>query len=226
VTNTENGDDDSPEERARRRWDEVGAALQRAIVLGQRWDEVADALEGADVLRQLAELARVPKAKRVEFCRQVSNLTSDMWTYDTDRRALVVAKQNKSLSRAIAALQAARQALAELDEELREAARELIVEIELGMTRFLACLREESGPARRRADGRGRRPGRVNWMFAAFVVKLRRAARAAGGRLGLQKNIEKGPLLKAIKILAPHLPDGFVPKPMSTSTLQRIIRGR
>jgi len=226
VTNTEKGDDDAPEERARRRWDEVGAALQRANVLGQRWDEVADALEGADVLRQLAELARVPKEKRVEFCRQVSNLISDIWTYDVDRRALLVAKQNKSLSRAIAALHAARQALAELDEEFREAAREPIVEIELGMTKFLACLREESGPARRRADGRGRRPGRVNWMFAAFVVKLRRAARAADGRLGLQKNIEKGPLLEAIEILAPHLPDGFVPKPMSTSTLQRTISGR
>jgi hypothetical protein len=226
VTNTEKGDDDAPEERARRRWDEVGAALQRAIVLGQRWDEVAGALEGADVLRQLAELARVPKEKRVEFCRQVSNLISDMWTYDADRRALLVAKQNKSLSRAIAALQAARQAVAELDEELREAARGPIVEIELGITTFLACMREESGPARRRADGRGRRPGRVNWMFAAFVVKLRRAARAADGRLGLQKNIEKGPLLEAIKILAPHLPDGFVPKPMSTSTLQRTISGR
>jgi hypothetical protein len=148
-----------------------------------------------------------------------------MWTFDADRRALVVAKQNKAVSRAIDALRAARQALADLDEELREAARELIVEIELGMTRFLACMGEESGPARRRADGRGRRPGRVNWMFAAFVVKLRRAARAAGGRLGLQKNIEKGPLLEAIKIVAPHLPDGFVPKCLSASTLQRIIKG-
>jgi hypothetical protein len=131
VTNTEKGDDDAPEERARRRWDEVGAALQRANVLGQRWDEVAGALEGADVLRQLAELARVPKEKRVEFCRQVSNLISDMWTYDADRRALLMAKQNKSLSRAIAALQAARQAVAELDEELREAARGPIVEIDV-----------------------------------------------------------------------------------------------
>jgi hypothetical protein len=226
VTNTENGDADAPEERARRLWDEVGAALQRAIVLGQRLDEVTDALEGANVLRRLAELARVPDEKRVEFCRQVSNLVSDMWRYDADRRALVVAKQNKSLSRAIDALQAARQALADLDEELREAARELIVEIELGVTQFLACMGEESGPPRRRADGRGRRPGRVNWMFAAFVVKLRRAASAAGGRLGLQKNISKGALLEAIKILAPHLPDGFVPKPMSTSTLQRTISGR
>jgi hypothetical protein len=226
VTNTDNGDHDAPEERVRRQWDEIGAALQRANVLGQRWDEVADALEGADVLRQLAEFARVPEAKRVEFCRQVSNLISDIWTYDADRRALLVAKQNKSLSRAIDALRAARQALADLDEELREAARELIVEIELGVTQFLACMREESGPARRRADGRGRRPGRVNWMFAAFVVKLRRAARAAGGRLGLEKNIEKGPLLEAIKIVAPHLPNGFVPKRMSTSTLQRTISGR
>lgn len=225
MTNTENGDDDAPEERARRRWDEVGAALQRANVLGQRWAEVADALEGTDVLRQLAELACVPEENRVEFCRQVSNLVSDVWTYDADRRALLVAKKNKSLSRALDALRAARQALAELNEELREAFRELIVEIELGMTRFLACMREDSGPARRRADGRGRRPGSVNWMFAAFVVKLRRAARAAGGRLGLQKNIPKGALLEAIGILTPHLPDGFVPKRRSASTLQRIIRG-
>jgi hypothetical protein len=226
VTNTDDGDHDAPEERVRRQWDEIGAALQRANVLGQRWDEVADALEGADVLRQLAELTRVPKEKRVEFCRQVSNLISDIWTYDADRQALLVPKQNKSLSRAIDALRAARQALADLDEELREAARELIVEIELPMTLFLACMREDAGPARRRTGGRGRRPGSVNWMFAAFVVKLRRAARAAGGRLGLEKNIEKGPLLEAIKIVAPHLPDGFVPKPMSTSTLQRAISGR
>ena len=153
----------------------------------------------------------------------MSNLVSDIWTYDADRRALLMAK-NKSLSRAIDALRAARQALAELDEGAWEA-RELIVEIELGMTQFLACMGEDSGPARRRADGRGRRPGSVNWMFAAFVVKLRLAARVAGGRLGLQKNINKGALLEAIKILAPHLPDGFVPKRRSASTLQRIIRG-
>jgi hypothetical protein len=210
----------------RQQWDEIGAALQRANVLGQRWDEVTDALEGADVLRQLAELARVPDEKCVEFCRQVSNLVSDMWRYDADHRALVAAKQNKSLSRAIDALRAAKQALADLDEELREAGRELILRTELEITQFLACMGEESGPARRRADGRGRRPGRVNWMFAAFVVKMGRAASAAGGRLGLQKNIKKGPLLEAIKILAPHLPDGFVPKNMSASTLQRIISSR
>jgi ribosomal protein L22 len=224
-TPTDNGDHHASEERVRRQWDEIGAALQRANVSGQRWDEVADVLQGADVLPQLAELARVPEEKRVEFCRQVSSLISDMWRYDADRRALLVAKQNKSLSRAIGALRAARQALADLDEELREAARELIIEIELGITQFLACMGEESGPARRRADGRGRRPGRVNWMFAAFVVKLRRAVKAAGGRLGLQKNFNKGALLKAIKIVAPHLPDGFVPKPLSASTLQRIISG-
>jgi ribosomal protein L22 len=226
VTPTKNGCDGAPEERVRR-WDEVAAALQRANVLGQRWDEVADALEGANVLRQLAELARVPEEKRVEFCRQVSNLVSDMWTYDIDRRALVVAKQKKSLSRAIDALQAAKQALADLDEESREALKELIVQMELGITMFLACMREESGPARRRAHRRGRRPGTVkNWLFAAFVVKLRIAVRAAGGRLGLQKNIEKGALLEAIKILVSHLPEGLVPKRLSASTLQRIITGR
>jgi hypothetical protein len=226
VTPTDNGDHDAPEKRARRQWDEIGAALQRANVLGQRWDEVEDSLEGANVLQQLAELARVPDEKRIEFCRQVSNLVSDMWRHDAHHRQLVLAKQNKSLSLAIDALRAAKQALADLDEDLREAGGELIINTELAITHFLACMGEDSGPARRRADGRGRRPGSVNWMFAAFVVKLRRAASAAGGRLGLQKNIRKGALLEAIEILAPHLPDGFVPKRLSASTLQRIISGR
>jgi hypothetical protein len=43
-----------------------------------------------------------------------------------------------------------------------------------------------------------------------------------GGRLTLEKNIVRGSLIKAIKILAEHLPDGFVPDPVSTSTLQRL----
>jgi len=211
----------------KKQWDEIGDALQRANVLGQRWDEVADALEGADVLRQLAELARVPVEKRVEFCRQVSNLISDMWRSDADRRALLKAKTNTPLSQAIDALRDARQALADLDQELREAGGELIINIELWVTQFLACMGEDSAPPRRRAHRRGRRPGTVkNWRFEAFVVKLRRAVTASGGRLGLQKNIEKGPLLEAIDMLAPHLPDGFVPKPRSASTLQRIISGR
>jgi hypothetical protein len=192
VTATDKQDHNAPDERVRQRWDEVGAALQRAIVLGQQWEEVAEALEGANVLGQLAELARVPKENRVEFCRQLSSLLSDMWTFDADSRALVLAKQNKSISRAIDTLRAARQALADLDEEFREALRGPIIDIEKGTAVFLACLREESAPAHRRAYPRGRRPGTAkNWLFAAFVVKLKRMVKAAGGRLGLQKTLRK-----------------------------------
>jgi hypothetical protein len=211
VTNTENGDDDAPEERARR-----------------RWDEVADALEGANVLRRLVELARVPQANRSRFSNAVFDLVLDVWDNEYDRRsAASVVQQDETLARAIGSLQSARQAFADLDVEHRKLLWWPISEIETGIDRFLQWASgQEPEPTRRRAHRRGRRPGRVNWMFAAFVVKLRRAASAAGGRLGLQKNIKKGPLLEAIEIVAPHLPDGFVPKPLSASTLQRIISGR
>jgi hypothetical protein len=168
----------------------------------------------------------------------------DVWEHDASRKTAVARKQNEALSRAIHALKAARQALAELDEECERVGpierrvglgelgfwRELpkvTAEIEQGMDRFFAWVQEETEPPRPRAHQRGRRPGTVkNPRFRVFIRKLKHAAKDHGGRLGLQKNISKGALLDAIKLLAPHLPDGFVPKRLSASTLQRIIRGR
>jgi hypothetical protein len=141
-------------------------------------------------------------------------------------------------------LRAARQALADLNEEgdwkvesnrlggLADAQfwwrlSELTAAIEQGMDRFFEWTRDETEPPRPRAHLRGRRRGTVkNPRFRDFVWKLTIAAKHYGGRLGLQKNIRKGALLEAIKIVARHLPNGFVPKHLSASTLQRIISGR
>jgi hypothetical protein len=147
------------------------------------------------------------------------------------------------LSRAVDALRDARQALADLDEECKKGwpsgrgglaepqfwwrLPELTAAIEQEMDRFFQWTGEETEPPRPRVHRRGRRRGTVkNRRFRVFLRELRRVAKAYGGRLGLQKNIPEGALLEAIKIVAPHLPDGFVPKSLSASTLQRIISGR
>jgi hypothetical protein len=70
---------------------------------------------------------------------------------------------------------------------------------------------------------RGRRSGLVkNWIFQDFVFDLFNAAGEAEGKLTYNKNRPGPPLVKAIRMLEPHLPVGFVPKALSPSTLQRI----
>ena len=141
-------------------------------------------------------------------------------------------------------MRVARQALADLDEERKKkmvsyklgglveaqfwwTLPQLTAAIEQGMDKFFEWTGEATEPPRPRAHRRGRRPGTVkNPSFRVFLRKLRNAAKAYGGRLGLQKNIPEGALLETIKIVAPHLPNGFVPKHLSASTLQRIISGR
>jgi hypothetical protein len=71
----------------------------------------------------------------------------------------------------------------------------------------------------------GRKSGAVKDLrFQHFVRNLLVDAKLTGGKLALEKNIKKGALIDAINMLAPHLPVGFVPKPLKMSTLQRIKR--
>jgi hypothetical protein len=224
-------------------------ALEKHVlaVLGRANGRIAERLVAwllrIDMPLRLAELARVPQKGRDAFLLAVFDAIIDAWEHDANRNLTAALRQNDVLSRAIDALRAARQALADLGEECERTGLigrgglgesfawrrlpELTADMEQGMDRFFEWVGEETEPPRRRAHRRGRRPGTVkNQRFRLFVRKLRRAAKACGGRLGLQKNIMKGALLEAIDILAPHLPDGFVPKPLSASTLQRIISGR
>jgi hypothetical protein len=115
----------------------------------------------------------------------------------------------------------ARQALADLDEECKKVGPlgrgglvesqfwwslpKLTAAIEQEMDRFFEWTGEETELPRPRAHRRGRRPGTVkNSSFRVFLRKLSNAAKAHGGRLGLQKNIPKGALLEAIEIVAPE----------------------
>ena len=62
-----------------------------------------------------------------------------------------------------------------------------------------------------------------HWIFQDFVFNLLISTRTAGGTLTLDKDVPSyGSLITAIKILTPYLPDGFVPRRFSSSTLQRL----
>jgi hypothetical protein len=234
VSPTDNcpGDDDALEKR-------VLAALGRANGLHPLAERLVPALLRIDMPLRLAEVARVPEENRDGFWLAVFAAVLDAWEHDDWRKMAVSLNQNEVLSRAIDALRDAREALADLDEECKKVGPsgrgglfwwrlpELTAAIEQEMDRFFEWTGAETEPPRPRAHRRGRRRGTVkNRRFRVFLRKLRNAAKAYGGRLGLQKNIPEGALLEAIEIVAPHLPDGFVPKSLSASTLQRIISGR
>jgi hypothetical protein len=230
-------DDDALEKR-------ILTALGRADGLHPLAERLVWGLLRVDMPSRLADLARVPEENRDGFLLAVFEAVIEAWEHNASREIAASLNQNEVLSRAIGALRAARQALADLNEEgdwkvesnrlggLADAQfwwrlSELTAAIEQGMDRFFEWTRDETEPPRPRAHLRGRRRGTVkNPRFRDFVWKLTIAAKHYGGRLGLQKNIRKGALLEAIKIVARHLPNGFVPKHLSASTLQRIISGR
>jgi hypothetical protein len=58
----------------------------------------------------------------------------------------------------------------------------------------------------------GRDKTREDVMLLDFVIRLKMVARESGGKLGLDAENKCGTLVEAVKILEPHLPDGFVPK--------------
>jgi hypothetical protein len=228
------GDDDALEKR-------ILAALERAKGLNPLAERLISALLQID--KRLAELARVPEENRDGFRLAVFDAMIEAWEHDASRGMAVSLNQNEVLSRAKNALRAARQALADLEEECERVGPlgrgglaesqfwwrlpQLTAAIEQEMDRFFEWTQEATEPPRPRAHRKGRRPGTVkNPSFRVFLRKLRNAAKANGGRLGLQKNIPEGALLEAIEIVAPHLPEGFVPKRLSASTLQNIISGR
>ena len=60
------------------------------------------------------------------------------------------------------------------------------------------------------------------WMFQNFASQLYISTVTAGGSLSLEKNIPTGSFVDAIDALARCLPEGFVPRPLPGSTIQRI----
>lgn len=61
-----------------------------------------------------------------------------------------------------------------------------------------------------------------DWVFQHFVDVLLSTTAFSGGRLTLEKNIRRGSLIEALNALATYLPDGFIPRSMPATTLQRL----
>jgi hypothetical protein len=183
-------------------------------------------LQHNGVMQRLADLARVPKTEeaREYFSRFILKILADAWENDGLRdAALQLQSTNAALSRAARALRSAKQALANLDKRDREALWWPVSEVESGIDRFFEFVLGGSEPTRPQAHRRGRRSGTVkNRAFQIFVRGLFLAAETADGRYTLEKNIGKGTVSEAIEILTPCLPDGFMPKNLPFSTLQRI----
>jgi hypothetical protein len=72
--------------------------------------------------------------------------------------------------------------------------------------------------------GKGRRVGTVkNWIFQNFVLDLLISTTTAGGSFTFAKEPLIGTLVEAIRMLAHHLPEGFLPRRLPGSTLQRLV---
>jgi hypothetical protein len=178
-------------------------------------------------LPRLTDLARVPpeSIKRDYFRRAVLHVVLDAWdNYDLREAASQLRTKKAALSRVVAKLRSAKRAFVDLDKHDREALRGPISEVESQIDLLLEWMLGEPEPVKPQAHRRGRTAGTIkNRIFITFVGGLLWAAETCGRELTLDKrHPPAGTLIEAIKILTPCLPDGFVPKALPGSTLQRI----
>ena len=96
------------------------AALGRANGLHRLAERLVSALLRIDMPLRLAKLARVPEENHYGFLLALFGAVLDAWEHDASRKRAASLNQNEVLSRAVDALRAARQALADLDEECKK----------------------------------------------------------------------------------------------------------
>jgi hypothetical protein len=181
----------------------------------QHKDVLLRQLQHDDVMRRLADLARVPKTEGAQenFSRLIVRTLSGVWS-DFELSTRYPAWKNPRPRDA-----ASEELAARTWRYLRHASGLS----ERDLEELFWPLEGDSEQIQPQAHRRGRPRGTVkNRAFQVFVRGLFLAAVRAGGRYTLEKNIQKGTVIEAIDILAPYLPDGFVPKNLSFSTLQRI----
>lgn len=192
-----------------------------------------------EVLRQLAKLARVSAEERENFYDLVCGTVEIVWAWD--RRATGT-EPGRALARAVQAARALHDELGNLNHPDRRWLEGLLDRTIHGhwitggleglqrtvylLAYFFSDALGDSPPDRNPRPHRpGRKSGGVKDLrFQEFVRNILIDVKLTGGSLTLQKNIQRGTLIKAIMMLAPHLPDGFVPEPLPISTLQRIKR--
>jgi hypothetical protein len=193
-----------------------------------------------DVLRDLAKLANVPDKEQDDFFSDVRSYVQKAWKLDElFKKGGLAPKKGTALRKAALDLYDAVGSLNEDEREfiarvfdsksakffdrissggvegLREIADQIIT-----LSNFAIHWRQAP-----RARKRGKPPVPVkNPIFQDFVFDLVRSAGLAGGNLEYTKNAPGMPLVKAIRMLEPYLPDGFVPPKnmLPKSILQRI----
>ena len=196
------------------------------------------------VLRQLALLAQVPAQQREFFFKSVLMDVKTACELDGLAKGALATENGQALQRVAVALY---DTLGKLNQDERK----FIEGILDGKSEFIfdriasggvdglsqtayqlaLLLSLVTGKPHPRPPGqsaktcqRGRKPGSAkHGIFQDFVLNFWISTKTAGGNLTLDKDVPSyGSLITAIEILAPCLPDGFVPRDLSSSTLQRL----
>jgi hypothetical protein len=201
-----------------------------------------------DDVERVAELARIPTTEREQFCDYVCDTIEIVRKLDW--RA-VSSKPENALIKAAEAARALNEAVCSLEKGDREWVNTIAdshpslsqerrirgtteqFEInELNQTVWLLALlfnfaTNKSSPI---IPGEVQIPGRrskksgigKDMMFEFLLTRILTATAEAGGKLSFNKNDGKGTLVKALKILKSHLPEGVIPKGLSRWPIQEI----
>ena len=173
-----------------------------------------------DLLPAIADLAKIPEGQRAWFHICVVDALFDCWEMQEGVDTELDFRENELFARAIDALKFARQALAQMDESLRQALFWPVARAEQGIDDFLRAFGELEP---KRPIRRGKPPGRVKDPAShKFVSQLLDCASFNGGNLTFEKFEGKGTLKKALNKLVPYLPHGVDPNKLPLSNLQRI----
>jgi hypothetical protein len=201
------------------------------------------------ILPQLAALARIPEARRLDFYKALPGGHGSRWTQDQRHKAGAALPRNGALAKAARAMRAASEALGDFNEKERKRLELALRALNLNDDFFLLgdsfadnfeechsmaatladALAWANGTAPAQPINGPRRPGRpkgakANRHFHMFVGRLLWAVGSCGGKLPFDR--KKGasePLVRAIYLLKPLLPDGFLPNVPPLPTIERIV---
>jgi hypothetical protein len=208
-------------------------------------------LPSKDVLRRLADLADVPEAQRDFYYGSIRDIVRTTCELKALSRGLTE-EHGKRLLRSAVALQDGLWELtkreAKLIDTILNGKRAFLFDRISGrgvgglqMTAYQLALLfslltgkpeprfpHQGAPSRKRGkSARGRRPGSIGEpIFQNFVLHLWIYTDEAGGKLSFDNVKREGTLVKAIKMLAPYLPDGVVPQVLPEPTLRHIRKRR
>ena len=211
--------------------------MSQSIVASPRPSSVPD-----NVLRQLAKLARVPAKQREFFFDEVRMHVQTACELNGLVKQGLATKRSKTLARAATDLYDTLGSLGNREGALINGIlskggfvfgkisnggvtglKEIAYQIALLSSLVTGKPRPRYPHQSPQQRKRGRKSGGVkNWIFQNFVFDLLISTATANGKLTLEKNGAFGTLIDALDMLAPHLPDGFVPQPLPASTFQRL----